>query len=63
MTLAQLSLAWLLARKDYIVPIPGSRNADRVAQNIAAADITLTAADLDRIQQIAPNGGTGGRAS
>ncbi|MET8856026.1 aldo/keto reductase [Streptomyces sp. NPDC004579] len=39
-TLAQLALAWLLAQKDYIVPIPGSRNPGRVAQNIAAAYLT-----------------------
>jgi len=60
-TLSQLALAWLLAREDYIVPIPGSRNADRVAANVAAADITLTAADLARIDEIARDGGIGGR--
>ncbi|WP_062203478.1 aldo/keto reductase [Demequina salsinemoris] len=56
-TLAQLAIAWLLARKDYIVPIPGSRNPVRVAQNTASADITLTDADLARIAEIAPDGG------
>lgn len=56
-SLSQLALAWLLARKNYIVPIPGSRNPERVAQNIAAAGIDLTDADLARIDQIAPNGG------
>jgi len=56
-TLAQLSIAWLLAQKDYIVPIPGSRNPKRVAQNIAAAELELSAADLERIAQIAPDGG------
>ncbi|WP_460802107.1 aldo/keto reductase [Microbacterium sp. GXF6406] len=60
-TLSQLSLAWLLARKDYIVPIPGSRNPARVGENIAAADIQLTADDLSRIDTIAPHGGIGGR--
>lgn len=59
--LAELALAWVLAQKDYIVPIPGSRNRDRVAQNIAAADVTLTAADLDTIRQIIPRGPTGDR--
>lgn len=59
-TLSKLSLAWLLAKKDYIVPIPGSRNPDRVAENIAAADLTLTAEDLARIAEIAPEGGIGG---
>jgi aryl-alcohol dehydrogenase-like predicted oxidoreductase len=56
-TLAQLALAWLLARKDDIVPIPGSRNPERVTQNIAAASLTLTADDLARIDEIAPHGG------
>jgi hypothetical protein len=60
-TLSQLALAWLLAKKDYIVPIPGSRNPERVAQNVAAADLKLTADDLARIDEIAPEGGIGGR--
>ncbi|WP_375426278.1 aldo/keto reductase [uncultured Friedmanniella sp.] len=60
-SLSQLALAWLLARKDYIVPIPGSRNPDRVAQNIAAADLQLSDADLDAIDQIVPGGGIDGR--
>ncbi|MEV6164183.1 aldo/keto reductase [Streptomyces sp. NPDC052052] len=62
-TLSQLALAWLLAHKDYIVPIPGSRNPDRVAQNIAAAGLALSADDLARITEIAPDGGLGGRLS
>ncbi|WP_084106018.1 aldo/keto reductase [Demequina sp. NBRC 110056] len=56
-TLAQLAIAWLLAQKDYIVPIPGSRNAARVAQNITSAGLVITDADLVRIAEIAPNGG------
>ncbi|MER5757407.1 aldo/keto reductase [Streptomyces sp. NPDC002088] len=60
-SLSQLALAWLLAKKDYIVPIPGSRNPDRVAQNIAAADLKLTADDVARIDEIAPDGAIGGR--
>ncbi|WP_062288146.1 aldo/keto reductase [Demequina phytophila] len=56
-TLAQLAIAWLLAQRDYIVPIPGSRNPARVSQNIASASIVLTDADLARIAEIAPNGG------
>lgn len=59
--LSQLALAWTLARKDYIVPIPGSRNIKRVAENVAAADLTLTADDLARIDQLAPNGAVGPR--
>ncbi|MFC6598997.1 aldo/keto reductase [Kitasatospora paranensis] len=60
-TLAQLAPAWLLAKKDYVVPIPGSRHPDRVAQNVAAADITPTAEDLAVIAAIAPDGALGGR--
>lgn len=60
-TLAQLSLAWLLAQKDYIVPIPGSRSAERVAQNVASVGVSLTDEDLARIAEIAPSGGVGGR--
>ncbi len=60
-TLAQLSLAWLLAHNGGIVPIPGSRDPQRVEQNIAAADLVLTAEDLDAIDRIAPDGGVGGR--
>ncbi|MFI1358276.1 aldo/keto reductase [Streptomyces sp. NPDC020898] len=56
-TLSQLSLAWLVARKPYIVPIPGSGNAERVAQNNLAAKLELSADDLALIDQIAPNGG------
>lgn len=61
-TLSQLALAWLLAQRDYIVPIPGSRNPDRVAQNIASAELVLTEADQDRIAELVPNGGVGSRA-
>ncbi|WP_454855216.1 aldo/keto reductase [Promicromonospora soli] len=60
-TLSQLALAWLLAQKDYIVPIPGSRNPERVAQNVAAVGVTLTEGDLARIAEIAPDGAVGYR--
>ncbi|GAA1062375.1 aldo/keto reductase [Agromyces bracchium] len=56
-TLAQLSIAWLLAQKGDIVPIPGSRNPERVAENLAAAQLELSDADLARIARIAPGGG------
>lgn len=60
-TISQLALAWLLAQRDGILPIPGSRSITRVAENTAAADLVLTSDDLARIQAIAPNGGVGGR--
>jgi aryl-alcohol dehydrogenase-like predicted oxidoreductase len=49
-TPAQVALAWLLAQKPWIVPIPGTTNPDRLAQNIASADLTLSATDLDEIE-------------
>lgn len=48
-TTGQIALAWLLAQKPYIVPIPGTRRLERLEENIGAAEITLTAADLAAI--------------
>lgn len=60
-TLAGLALAWLLARAEFIVPIPGSRNVSRVSENVAAADVALSAEDMARIQEIVPKGAIGDR--
>ncbi|MFG3340668.1 aldo/keto reductase [Glycomyces sp. NPDC048151] len=60
-TVPQLALAWILHRKDYIVPIPGSRSRARVEENTAAADVTLTETDLREIKEILPTGGFGAR--
>jgi len=51
-TTAQIALAWLLAQKPWIVPIPGTTKLERVEQNIAAADLELTADDLREIDTI-----------
>ena len=48
-TPAQISLAWMLCKKPYIVPIPGSRKAERIKENGAAADIELTAEEVKAI--------------
>lgn len=48
-TPAQIALAWLLAQKPWIVPIPGSRKLERLEENIGAVDIVLTPADLSAI--------------
>jgi aryl-alcohol dehydrogenase-like predicted oxidoreductase len=48
-TPAQIALAWLLAQKTWIVPIPGTTKVHRVEENIAAADIELTPDDLREI--------------
>jgi len=53
-TPGQLALAWLLAQGDDVVPIPGTKRAQRVEENAAAADIDLTPADLDRLHAVAP---------
>jgi aryl-alcohol dehydrogenase-like predicted oxidoreductase len=48
-TPAQISLAWLLAQKPWIVPIPGTRNMDHLNENTGAINVPLTAADLREI--------------
>jgi aryl-alcohol dehydrogenase-like predicted oxidoreductase len=48
-TAAQIALAWLLAQKSWIVPIPGTTKLNRLEENIGAANIELTQDDLDRI--------------
>ena len=50
-TPAQIALAWLLAQKPWIVPIPGSRKLERLDENIGAANIELTANDLIEIEK------------
>jgi pyridoxine 4-dehydrogenase len=52
-TPAQIALAWLLARKPWIVPIPGTTKRHRLEENIAAADLDLTAGDLHEIEEAA----------
>jgi aryl-alcohol dehydrogenase-like predicted oxidoreductase len=49
-TMAQIALAWLLAQKPWIVPIPGSRKLERLEENIGAVDFELTADDLREIE-------------
>ncbi len=48
-TKAQIALAWLLAQRPWIVPIPGTRKLDRLAENLGGADVELSAADLKAI--------------
>jgi aryl-alcohol dehydrogenase-like predicted oxidoreductase len=59
-TPAQVALAWILAQRPWIVPIPGTTKLARFEENIAAADLALTAADLteiaDAMSQIAVEG-------
>lgn len=48
-TPAQIALAWLLAQKPFIVPIPGTRNINHLHENLASLDLQLTAAELAEI--------------
>ena len=48
-TPAQIALAWLLAQKPWIVPIPGTRNMDHLNENLGAINVQLTPADLREI--------------
>ena len=52
-TPAPIALAWLLAQKPWIVPIPGTRKLDRLEENIGAASVDLTDADLREIRDTA----------
>ncbi|HEY5219870.1 MAG TPA: aldo/keto reductase [Gemmatimonadaceae bacterium] len=52
-TSAQIALAWLLAQKPWIVPIPGTTKLHRLDENLGGADVHLTAADLREIEQAA----------
>ena len=52
-TPAQIALAWLLALKPWIVPIPGTTKRARLAENLGAADVELTPDDLGQIDRVA----------
>lgn len=53
-TPAQLALAWVLAREPHVAPIPGTRRRHRLEENVAAAEIRLSAEDLERIERAVP---------
>ncbi len=55
-TTASLALAWLLHRGDHIIPIPGTRIPDHLADDAAASAISLSPADMEAIEQILPAG-------
>jgi aryl-alcohol dehydrogenase-like predicted oxidoreductase len=54
-TRAQVALAWLLAQKPWIVPIPGTKRVERLEENIGAASVELSAEDLQHIQSALDN--------
>jgi aryl-alcohol dehydrogenase-like predicted oxidoreductase len=55
-TPAQLALAWVLARDPSVIPIPGTSKIERLEENLRALAVQLTAADLERIDEVAPKG-------
>ena len=57
---AQIAIAWLLAKGDNIVPIPGSKRRDHLAENMAAADIVLAPAEVAALDSAVPPGFTAG---
>ena len=57
---AQIALAWLLAQGDDVVPIPGTKRRMTMEDSVAAADVTLTAADIVTLNAAAPVGATAG---
>jgi aryl-alcohol dehydrogenase-like predicted oxidoreductase len=61
-TPAQVALAWVLAQKPWMVPIPGTTKLHRLEENIAAADLELTEDDLRKIEDALPEA-RGGRYS
>jgi aryl-alcohol dehydrogenase-like predicted oxidoreductase len=52
-TPAQIALGWLLAQKPWIVPMPRTTKLDRLTENLGAASVELTAADLEEIKAAA----------
>ena len=55
-TSAQLALAWVLAQGEEVIPIPGTSNAQRLEENVRSADVALTTDELNRLEQVAPEG-------
>ncbi len=55
-TPAQLALAWVLARGEHVVAIPGTTKRQRLEENIQAADVTLSTHDIRRLDEVAPAG-------
>jgi aryl-alcohol dehydrogenase-like predicted oxidoreductase len=59
-TAAQLALAWVLARGEDIIPIPGTKRRKWLEENISALEVTLSAEDRSRLEAMAPKGAAAG---
>ena len=54
-TKAQIAMAWMICKKNYIVPIPGTRKLERLKENAGAADVELTAAEVKALDDALDN--------
>ena len=59
-TPAQLALAWLLSRRDFVVPLPGSKQRRWLEENVAAVDLKPSAETLAALDRAFPPGATAG---
>jgi aryl-alcohol dehydrogenase-like predicted oxidoreductase len=59
-TASQLALAWLLAQGNDVIPIPGTKRVKYLEENLGALNVTLTPADLQRIEDVFPVGAASG---
>ena len=50
--MAQLSIAWMLCKKDFIIPIPGSRKSKRIEENFNASKIEITWEEMNAINTL-----------
>ena len=54
-TKGQISLAWMICKKPYIIPIPGSRKEERLRENIGSTEVSLSEAELAEIDELLDN--------
>ncbi len=59
-TTAQLALAWVLAQGEDVVPIPGTKRRKYLEDNVGSLNVTLTALDLQKLEEVAPKGAAAG---
>ncbi|NJL86206.1 MAG: aldo/keto reductase [Leptolyngbyaceae cyanobacterium SM1_1_3] len=55
-----MAIAWLLAQGEDMVPIPGTKRRQYLEENVAAVEIELTAAELEQLDAVAPQGAAAG---
>jgi aryl-alcohol dehydrogenase-like predicted oxidoreductase len=53
---AALAIAWLIAQGEHVLPIPGTKNTNHLAELLRGTEISLSVADIDRIETVLPVG-------